>query len=397
MTQAPGSNHSFSTTKTLEDRYDYIITGAGCAGLSLAVHLILSGKFGDKKILLVDKDAKSDNDHTWCFWEQQPGMFQPCVYRQWEQLFFHSDAFSTKLNLAPYSYKLIRGIDFYQYCIALIREQENFTLLQAAVDHVSSNEEESFVTVDGRNILCTYIFNSILFSIPAMSRNQYWMLQHFKGWFISTDEPVFDASAGTLMDFRTSQYHGTSFFYVLPFSPTEALIEYTLFSNSVLPDDAYESELQQYLDQRLGIKDYTVREKEFGVIPMTNYPFSAGHANLVNIGTAGGKTKGSSGYTFQYIQKSSAAIVEELAAGRRPGKTKRSKIKFSFYDSVLLNILHHRTLEGRDIFTDLFKNNKPAQVLKFLDNETSIAEDLSIMTTLPTIPFAKAAFNHLLY
>ena len=55
-------------------QYDYIIAGAGCAGLSLAVHMIHSGKFSDKKILIVDKDDKQKNDRTWCFWEKEPGL-----------------------------------------------------------------------------------------------------------------------------------------------------------------------------------------------------------------------------------------------------------------------------------------------------------------------------------
>jgi lycopene beta-cyclase len=130
---------------------------------------------------------------------------------------------------------------------------------------------------------------------------------------------------------------------------------------------------------------------------MTNYPFPAGRENLVNIGTAGGHTKGSSGYTFQYIQKNSQAMVKALALGRHPSTIKKASSKFSFYDSVLLHILHHRTLEGSAIFTRLFKKNTPEQVFKFLDNETSLVEDLHIMRSLPTIPFAKAALRHLFH
>jgi glycine/D-amino acid oxidase-like deaminating enzyme len=40
------------------NQYDYIIAGAGCAGLSLAVHMIHSGKFSNKKILIKKKKIK---------------------------------------------------------------------------------------------------------------------------------------------------------------------------------------------------------------------------------------------------------------------------------------------------------------------------------------------------
>jgi lycopene beta-cyclase len=55
--------------------YDYLITGAGAAGLSLAYHLNQSG-LSDKRILLIDRAPKTSNDRTWCFWEVQPGSFE---------------------------------------------------------------------------------------------------------------------------------------------------------------------------------------------------------------------------------------------------------------------------------------------------------------------------------
>ena len=66
-------------------QYDYIIAGAGCAGLSLAMHIIHSGKLQDKKVLLIDKDPKNSNDRTWCFWQSEEGLFEPIVYKEWQK------------------------------------------------------------------------------------------------------------------------------------------------------------------------------------------------------------------------------------------------------------------------------------------------------------------------
>ncbi|MBL0269420.1 MAG: hypothetical protein IPP99_12345 [Chitinophagaceae bacterium] len=101
-------------------QYDYIIAGAGCAGLSLAVHLIQSGQFSDKKILIADRDRKEQNDRTWSFWETKTGIFEPIVYRSWSKTWFHSKQFSRLLDLSPATYKMIRGVDFYAYCLDLI-------------------------------------------------------------------------------------------------------------------------------------------------------------------------------------------------------------------------------------------------------------------------------------
>lgn len=379
----------------LSSSYDYIIAGAGCAGLSLAVHGALSGCFKDKKVLLIDKEAKNTNDRTWCFWEKEEGLFQPIVKKTWSQLQFHSSSFSTSLHIAPYQYKLIRGIDFYTYCRQLLQPYSNITFHTAGVDRIFSQKGETGIEAEGKRISAQYLFNSILFEKPRLKKEEHWLLQHFKGWFIQTDQPFFDAAIGTLMDFRTDQQHGATFFYLLPFSGTEALVEYTLFSPHLLPEEAYDHALERYIKEKLRIESYHILEKEFGIIPMTNYPFPSTTNNIIHIGTAGGQTKGSSGYTFRFIQKHSAAIVQSLCQHGHPFAVEKASQRFRFYDTVLLEVLKSKRMEGAAVFTHLFKKNKPRQVLKFLDNETSLAEEVGLISTLPVLPFTRAAIKQL--
>jgi lycopene beta-cyclase len=374
--------------------YDYIITGAGCAGLSLAVHLIHSGRFTDKKILLIDKDDKQQNDRTWSFWETKPGLFEDIVYRKWQQTWFHSKNFSRLLDLSPYEYKMIRGIDFYNYCLALIRQQPNFQVRYGTIKAISNEHNLATVQVDEERFTADYIFNSILLEKPVLQKGDYYLLQHFKGWIIETASPVFDPGKATLMDFRTGQQHGTTFVYVKPFSATKALVEYTLFTRELLTPAQYEEGLRDYIQRFLTTTPYTIKEEEAGIIPMTNYKFPAVDGRIINIGTAGGQTKASSGYTFRFIQKHSARIVENLEKRGNPfiampGGPRRYK----FYDSTLLHILTHNRLPGDEIFTRLFKKNKVPQVLRFLDNESSVGDELKIISSLPTLPFLKAALK----
>lgn len=376
-------------------RYDYIITGSGCAGLSLVMHMMTEGSFQEKKILLLDRDAKTSNDRTWCFWENGKGLFQSIVYKEWEKLWFYSEDISKQLHIQPYTYKLIRGIDFYQYCFSKLKQYPNISFKQASVENIISNENETYVIAEGNKIHAHYIFNSILFQKPSLKARQFYLLQHFTGWYIKTSEPVFVPGSATLMDFRTAQEKGTSFFYVLPFSETTALVEYTLFSPALLSKLEYEVALKSYIEEQLQIRSYTIYNKEFGSIPMTNYRFPIREKNIINIGTAGGQTKSSSGYTFQFIQKQSKAIVNALTQGDHPGTFRSGKKRFRFYDSILLHILHHQNLEGKKIFKLLFERNKPVSVLRFLDNETSLIEDLGIFGSLPVIPFLRAAIRQL--
>lgn len=372
---------------------DYIICGAGCAGLSLAMHMIQSEKFNDKKIIVVDKHPKQSNDRTWCFWQNENGLFQQIVSKQWNKLWFYGEEFSEQLNIVPYQYKMIRGIDFYEYCFNEIGKHKNFDIVFGNVENIFSDEKTG-VVIDGKTVYADYVFNSLLLEKPKLSKDELWLLQHFKGWIIETEEDLFDESAATFMDFRIDQNFGTAFCYVLPFNSKQALIEYTLFSADLLEQEQYDNGLQSYIEKVLKISSYKILEKEFGVIPMTNFRFTSRHNNIINIGTAGGQTKGSSGYTFNFIQKHSKAIVDALITTGKPFVQTTAQ-RYHFYDSVLLNVLNDRSVTGKKIFTDLFKKNPTDKVFKFLDNETSVAEELKIISSLPTLPFLKAGIKQI--
>jgi lycopene beta-cyclase len=375
--------------------YDHIITGMGCAGLSLAVQMSAAGLTKGKKILLIDKEEKNRNDRTWCFWEVDPGPFESIVFRKWEKAWFHSAYHSALLDLAPYTYKMIRGIDFFSYCMDVISKDPAFDIQYGLVESIGNDNGKAYCMAGGQTYSADLLFNSILFNKPSLAKGEYYLLQHFKGWFVETAEPAFDTAQATLMDFRPSQQHGTTFVYVMPFSSTQALIEYTLFTADLLQEEDYHKGLSDYVNNVMGLKNWTIKEEEFGIIPMTNHRFRRRDASILNIGTAGGRTKASSGYTFRFIQKDTADIINRMRKSGSPFSHRYGYSRFDWYDSVLLNILTYKTLQGDSIFNDLFKNNAPDRILKFLDNETSVTEELSILSSLPQLPFMKAGISEI--
>jgi lycopene beta-cyclase len=378
-------------------RYDYIISGAGCAGLSLVVRMIHSGKFTDKKILVVDRELKPRNDRTWCFWEKEDGLFDPIVYRKWPQLNFYGEVFESLLDINPYTYKMIRGGDFYRYCFDIIKTAPNVETREGKVESVEPIKDGVGLTVDGTKYVGSYGFNSILFEQPPVVHDKrfYFLKQHFKGWVIRTETPVFNPAIATLMDFRPPQSHGTTFAYVLPYSETTALIEYTLFTRDLLKPEEYDAALKTYIEKFVTQVPYAIEDSEFGVIPMTNFPFRPYNGRVINIGTAGGQTKPSSGYTFQFIQKFTKDIVDTMISAGQPVITESANNRFSFYDSTLLQVLDRKKIEGKKLFTDLFRHGDVQTVLKFLDNETSFREDINIMRRLPKGKFAMAAIREI--
>jgi len=351
--------------------------------------------FTNKQILLIDKDVKQSNDRTWCFWEKQPGLFDPIVYHRWQQLDFHSNSFATRFDIDPYVYKMIRGIDFYNYVLQRASDCTNIHFVQGEVTGITNQHDTAVVSTSTNKYTADYAFNSIIFQ-PKLLQVPGSLLQHFKGWLIETPTPAFNEAIATFMDFRIIDKPSNTFVYVLPVSNSKALIEYTVFSPALLDKAEYETGLKQYIQQYLKLSVYNIIEEEFGVIPMSTYTFSKGEGRVVNIGTAGGQTKSSSGYTFTFIQKQVAAIVQSLMQAQTPHVNEKLFDKrFRLYDDTLLNILYNHKSYASVIFTDLFKKNKPQQVLKFLDNETMLIEELRIMNTVPKNIFIPAAMRRL--
>lgn len=376
--------------------YDYIFTGTGAAALSLLTRMVESGKFNQKKILLVDRAEKNQNDRTWCFWEKQAGYFEHLVYRKWDQLSFHSKEYSKNLDNQPYQYKMIRGIDFYKYCFDKINAHPGIDRMIGEVELKAGNQAKPDLLVNGETIDISkaILFNSI-YKDPASDKKGIHFLQHFKGWIIDTKNKNFDSSMATLMDFRVHQKHGTSFVYVLPLSDNKLLVEYTLFTPTLLSQEQYDSELRYYINHFLQLSDFSIEDQEFGVIPMSTASFPSAQEGIYNIGTAGGQTKASTGYTFQFIQKQANTIFQQLSEGKPIDFSNQTKGKFHYYDKVLLTVLAEGKLGGDQVFGRLFARNKAASIFKFLDNESVLTEDIRIMSTLPFFPFLSAGWKAL--
>ncbi len=358
--------------------------------------MLSSKHFEDKKILIIDKEAKTKNDRTWCFWEKEKSFFEDIIFRKWDDLFFKTDGRSIPLDIIPYQYKMIRGRDFYQRCFSSIEAQKNIDIIYG---DISFEKGESFFKTKINNEVIEFnkqgvIFNSI-YQPAKMQKGKFYLLQHFKGWIVETPSDFFKAHEAVLMDFTVSQKHGTTFVYVLPLSSTRALVEFTLFTENVLQPEEYDTALKNYLKDQLGLESYKVIEEEFGIIPMTNAIFPGYENGMYHIGTAGGQTKASTGYTFKFIQKQADSIINDLIAGKVL-RANNFKGRFYFYDTTLLHILSKNLVEGKKIFSMLFEKNKAATVLKFLDNDTKVSEEVRLFNSLPKMVFTKAAIKEFL-
>jgi lycopene beta-cyclase len=372
--------------------YDYIFTGTGVSGLMTAYRMSLDVWFDDKNILLIDRDIKMSNDKTWCYWEQGEGEWDDILTQKWHNIDFGSPGFLKSIPLGDYSYKMVRSKDLYTFLWQEVHKKKNITRV---VEDVLSFEDQGNCTIINTNRASykgTKLINSIFNPAILSAQTKYhYLKQHFVGWYIHTEESAFDESKATFMDFDIAQHGNTRFMYLLPLSSHDALVEYTLFSSELLDHKEYEAEIIKYLDD-IGVKNYTITEKESGNIPMTCYPFYKNNtANILHIGSAGGWTKASTGYTFSNTGRQTKSLIAflknegDLRKFYKPGR-------HWWYDLIFLDVLYRHNEAGSQIFTSIFKNNKIKNVFNFLDEKSSLWTDIRIMTkTKPTFLFIKSA------
>lgn len=386
--------------------YHYIFTGSGLSALMTVYEMLLSGKFEDKSILLIDENAKKVNDRTWCFWDEEDTppkghpskrgeLFGEIVSKKWNQAIFANEKFNRVLELTPYQYKKINGLDFYELVFKKISEHKNIHFLNQKIVDFTELGNHCIVKTENETFTCNKIFNSIYNPEVVTAQTKFPLIhQHFIGWFIKSKEAVFTPNCATFMDFSVEQKGNTRFMYVLPTSSTEALLEYTLFSKNLLSKKEYEAEIQKHIEN-LGITEYEIIEKEQGNIPMTCYPFWKHNTkNIVNIGSAGGWTKASTGYTFKNASKKSKALVQFLKSQSDFTKFHK-KDEFWFYDLLLLDILSSKNQLGSKIFSSMFKSGNSTVIFKFLDEETSLWEDLRVIWRCPKMVFVQALFSRI--
>lgn len=395
--------------------YDIIIAGTGLSGFTLALELIRRPFFRDKRILLLDRDVKKANDRTWCFWAVPEEPLPPVLAKTWNHCWFYSPGFAHKMTIAPYRYCMVRGADFYRWALKQIDRAPNISRIQTTITRLDAANGQ--VHTHAGVFQGGLVFNSALTKIPVLPKptedypnppltpeqtegrgdKAIFLLQHFKGWLIQTRHPAFDPDAVTFMDFRIEQAGETRFVYVLPLSETEALVEFTIFSPALLPQKAYETALADYLREYLGIDDYRIMEEEFGVIPMTDFPFPAAReGKVIHIGTAGGFVKASSGYAFKRTQRKLRAFVADWERNGTPDPAVlRSEKIYRAFDSIFLRVLCNQTILGREIFESLFRKLPPDLVLRFLDEDSTFVDNLRLISAPPARPFLRAFFDQI--
>ncbi len=350
--------------------FDYVIIGGGCAGLSLAYELDIHQKLNKKTLAIVEPRTEYKRDKTWSFWNVSSHNFDDCVKKSWKKFSIKTSSDSKVIKCDSFPYESIDSGLFYNKINERLGKNKNIKFFKNIKDLNTNN---------------AFIFNSV----PSLENAESNLWQHFHGIEIETSEEFFNDSTVDLMDFDCDQRNNVHFFYVLPFNKNKAMIETTWLSkkDGVLKD--YESQIKNHIN-RLGLKDYKVNFKEEGSIPLF-HPINEKEKNRINIGTAGGMTRLSTGYTFLNIQEHSKFIRMNIENIKNTKKYEIGK-KYQFLDKIFLRVLEKHPEKMPHIFFNMFGTSSVAAI-KFLSNKSNVLEDLSIISKMPKWIFIRSIFN----
>jgi lycopene beta-cyclase len=371
--------------------FDAVIAGGGLSGLSLAAHLATGG-WRDRSVLIVD-DPRAHPVQRWAFWSAGPGLLDAAASRRYDRVRVSAGGIDRVVLLGRYRYTVVRRDDLRRAVTAILTGCPGFRCEAGHVEQIADGPGYAEVTADGLISRAAWAFDGLGRLGPDGYTTPEAHLA-FTGWEVACDRPAFDPLTPVLFDFRTPQAGGARFVYVLPDDERHALVELVVFvprhaSNPSTSDLSVA--LDDYLCEVIRAGRYTIDRIESAVLPLRTRPPHRSSGRVLTIGARGGLIKASTGYAYQRIQEDGAAIAASLSRNSHPFIVRRSRRRFQLLDAIFLDALDQEPALLDQSFAAMFAHNPAERVLRFLDERSSVADELRLIATLPVRPFLRSA------
>ena len=374
--------HNHNTNTVIP--YDYVFIGMGASNGLMLIEFIKRGYHQTKRIAVIEPQQKNTNDKTYCFWSSPDAP----IVKDLSSIISHQYQFvqtnNNKLqSIQDQPYYCIKSIDFYNLLKDTIATHP-IDVFEAQVDSIHPHLDHIEIVFEQQAITGAIVFDSRPPVFTPEIRNQSYLLQSFFGYHIRLQNSKLNVDTFQMMNFDVDQSEHTQFVYNLPYAPNECLVELTRFGVDTINIDYAKKILDEKIKAQFGA--YEIIAEEQGCIPMTvlKQPASI-DSRIINMGARANLIKPTTGYGFKKMHAFAAAF-------ENPAQAPLTKARFLFYDHLLLIILIRWPNLGKKIFTALFQKNSIQAVFSFLDEKSTVSEEVKIFTSLPIVPFLKACF-----
>lgn len=380
----------------MHNKYDLIILGGGCAGLSLAMRLSAQGT-RCPKVLILERREHYVNDRTWCFWDTDHTFLKALTQKRWTTIAIKTAQFVTIVDVQHTPYQMLPAEVFYKEALDTISKNDKITLQYNAVVATMPTQENARwqLTVGNEQYSAQSIVDTRPQKMPQTGDAVLW--QSFYGHEIVCEHDVFDQDLATLMDFDQSDPSLICFCYVLPRSATRALIEITVFAPNPMRADELNDKLNAAIDRYSQQLPYKIIRSEQGILPMGNCPEPVkANQSYVYAGLFSGAARPSTGFAFQRIQRWAELCARSIMHTQQPIAHQADPMLQSAMDGLFLQVLRAQPQLAPMIFFKLFYNCDRAKIVRFLSDQAQLSDYLAIVFALPAWPFLKQLPHYLI-
>lgn len=371
----------------------HLILGGGLAGLALAGELRAAGARG--RIEVLERRTEPVDDRTWCTWADGSTPLHACATATWSDWEVRDGPGRAARGRAP-SMPYVRLPALAVLERLQHRAEQGGAVIRRGVRVLQTDDRGGgpvTVHTDQGSLRADHVYDAMALAGPlgrARERGAVELHQRFLGWDVEVEHPVFDPSTVTLMDFAVEQHGAVRFLYVLPMSPTRALVEDTSIGGQPLSHAVRSATLEQYLDRR-GAGAVRIVREERGALLMTDGRFATGSwPRIIPVGTAAGAVRPSSGYAFTRTLRHATALARGVVDGAprapRPGRPALDRM-----DAVMLRVLQREPQLAPEIFHTLVGRVPGAAFARFMTDVPSPLDVARIVGALPKAPFSRAA------
>jgi lycopene beta-cyclase len=374
----------------MAEAFDLVVIGGGCAGLSLATALAAHGS-RCPRTLVIEPRTEYTNDRTWCYWNELSASLPYPIQHHWQTMRVAHAGQSVSLDCGSTPYQMLAAQDFYAAARASIDCQPKIALQRgtSVVGEPSRSGGAWKICTTAGNVTARSIVDTRPPQLPRRDGATLW--QSFYGQEIECSAAVFDPTSIDLMNFLAPDPRHVPFVYVLPVTPTRALVEVTVFGATPLAPRELSARLDAAVAERVGSASFTTLRREHGVLPMgLNEPQSSAHDSCVRVGVMAGGARPSTGYAFQRIQRWAGECAHAIVSNGHPVGHRPDPLPLRVMDQIFLDVLRADPSRGGALFFSLFSRADPARVIRFLSGNGSVVDALAVVAAMPVPPFVRA-------
>jgi lycopene beta-cyclase len=339
--------------------YEAVFVGGGLAAMLLLRELgsALSGR-----VAVLDPRPPPEGPTVhWSYWSHVPTLYDRFAVGSWRMA---RVAQMPAESVAPYTLRLVRSTDVFAQ-IAEELSTLSIEWLRTSARSVEHREDGTYgVISDAGAVRAGWVFDSVPDIEPAFpSPRRPRAVLSGTGVRVVANRPVFDAAIATLFDPLDER----SFAYLLPLSPSEALLESATFDSVIQKVD--QTPLLRYLRDRYPGAAFEVTHVEHGHIPLGFAPSQTAGPRHVLLGTKRGLVKPSAGYGVVRIALESRRLAGLWRQGRPLPPSQRSPLRWLLLDVGFLQLAAHDPRRPLALLRDVMHAVPLVQSLRFIDEE----------------------------